>query len=213
MAVRRHDPGPGLIRLERIGRHGRPFRQWKLRSMRTGNGGGPSAPITAAEDPRVTSLGRRLRHFRLDEVPQLINVVAGEMALLGPRPEAPAYVDLSEGRWREVLDARPGIAGPTQVLVADWEAEVVAASDDPDAYRRTVLPLKLAIDVWYVRNASPAIDVLVLTALVQRFFGSPRRTALYARVAADVPEAVMLTGADGGSSRSDDGLSGSHRGR
>ena len=194
VAVRRHDRGPGLIRLERVGRHGRRFRQWKLRSMRVDDGSRPGASITGAEDPRVTALGRRLRHLRLDEVPQLLNVVAGQMALLGPRPEAPPYVDLDDRRWQEVLRARPGIAGPTQVLVADWEADVVAGSEDPDAYRSVVLPLKLAIDLWYVRNASAWIDLLIVIALARRFFGSPYRTALYARVAADVPEAEMLTG-------------------
>ncbi len=196
VAVRRHDPGPGLIRLERIGRDGRPFGQWKLRSMRVDDGSGAGAPITRAGDPRVTVLGRRLRHLRLDEVPQLLNVVAGQMALLGPRPEAPAYVDLADRRWQEVLRARPGIAGPTQVLVADWEAAVVAAADDPDAYRSVVLPLKLAIDLWYVRNASPWIDVLVLAALLRRFVASPHGTALHARVVAEVPEAGMLVDAD-----------------
>lgn len=198
LAVRRHDPGPGLIRLERVGRHGRPFRQWKLRSMRTGGGPGAGPPITGARDPRVTTLGRRLRHLRLDEVPQLLNVIAGQMALLGPRPEAPAYVDLTDRRWQEVLRARPGIAGPTQVLVADWEATVVAAADDPDAYRSVVLPLKLGIDLWYVRNASPWIDLLVIGALARRFVGSPYRTALCARVVAEVSEAAVLAGATAG---------------
>jgi lipopolysaccharide/colanic/teichoic acid biosynthesis glycosyltransferase len=128
----------------------------------------------------------------LDELPQLINVLAGHMALLGPRPETPAYVDLTDERWREVLRARPGLAGPTQVLVADWEMQFVASADHADAYGAVIVPLKLAIDLWYVQKASPWIDLLVVTALAQRFIGPPTRTALYARVAAEVPAAVLL---------------------
>lgn len=197
--IRRHDKGRALIRLERIGHRGQRFRQWKLRTMRADNGLGLTVglPITSADDPRITPLGRRLRRYRLDELPQLLNVIAGEMALLGPRPETPAFVDLSDRRWRHVLEARPGIAGPTQVLVADWEAEVVARSEDPDAYRSVVLPLKLAIDEWYLGNASPWVDVLVVTALIQRFMGAPEQTGLYARVTADVPELAALRDSHG----------------
>jgi lipopolysaccharide/colanic/teichoic acid biosynthesis glycosyltransferase len=194
LMVRRHDPGPGLIRLERVGRHGQRFYQWKLRSMRRADESRTSlgAPISGANDPRVTKLGRHLRKWRLDELPQLINVISGEMALVGPRPETPSYVDLADPRWAEVLRVRPGIAGPTQVLVADWEADFVARACDADAYGATVLPLKLAIDGWYVRRASPWLDLLVIVALVQRFFGPPTRSALYAWVLAEVPAASML---------------------
>jgi lipopolysaccharide/colanic/teichoic acid biosynthesis glycosyltransferase len=192
--VRRHDSGPALIRLERVGRHGRRFQQWKLRTMRSDGDLGRSAgaQITGAEDPRVTELGRSLRKWRLDELPQIINVIVGDMALVGPRPETPSYVDLDDPRWQEVLTARPGIAGPSQVLVADWEADFVAQTKDQDAYGTVLVPLKLAIDSWYLRNASPWIDLLIVIALVQRFFGDPSRTALYARVATDVPAVSLL---------------------
>jgi len=192
--VRLHDPGPALIRLERVGQNGQPFWQWKLRSMRSTSASGSStgAPITVADDPRVTELGRHLRRWRIDELPQLINVIAGQMALLGPRPETPSYVDLADSRWQEVLRARPGIAGPTQILVADWEEEFVASNQDGDTYGNVVVPLKLAIDLWYVRSASPWIDLLVLIALFQRFFGPPSRTALYVRVMREVPAASLL---------------------
>jgi lipopolysaccharide/colanic/teichoic acid biosynthesis glycosyltransferase len=192
--IRGQDSGPALIRLERVGRHGRLFGQWKLRSMRldgnTNSSTGP--PITGIDDPRVTELGRRLRKWRLDELPQLINVIAGQMALVGPRPETPSYVDLADPRWQDILRARPGIAGPTQVLVADWEAEFVAGAEDPDAYRNIVLPLKLSIDRWYVSKASPWLDLLVIVGVLHRFFGAPTDTALYARVLADVPSASLL---------------------
>jgi lipopolysaccharide/colanic/teichoic acid biosynthesis glycosyltransferase len=103
--VRRHDPGPGLIRLARVGRNGQPFRQWKPRTMRMDEGVASGQAITSAADPRVTPFGRRLRRYRLDEFPQLLNVVTGQMALVGPRPETPSYVDLGDSLWQEVLQA------------------------------------------------------------------------------------------------------------
>ena len=155
-----------------------------------GTARGPA--ITTADDNRVTLLGRHMRRWRLDELPQVFNVVTGQMALLGPRPEAPSYVDMDDPRWQRVLAARPGIVGPTQVLVADWETDVVARSGEPDAYRSVVLPLKLAVDLWYLRNASPRVDVMVCATLLRRFAGSVDHTALFNRVITEVPEASLL---------------------
>src|SRR5205807_1072853 len=96
--VRRTDPGPGLVGLPRVGRNGATFRIWKLRSMRTGatTAAAGGLPITQPGDPRVTPFGAKLRERRLDELPQLLNVVRGDMALIGPRPETPEYVDLDD---------------------------------------------------------------------------------------------------------------------
>lgn len=149
-------------------------------------------PITSGNDARVTAAGRRLRASRLDELPQIWNVVCGEMAVLGPRPEAPGYVDQSCPGWLTVLRARPGIAGPTQLLVANLEAELSA--DGGYSYQNDVLPIKLAVDAWYVEHASPRIDVLVLASLAGRLlFGcKPRR--LFEVVSGAVAEARALDG-------------------
>ncbi len=190
--ARRSSVGPGLIGLVRVGRAGTPFRIWKVRTMvaagSDGSAGGP--PITEAEDPRITPLGRRLRQCRLDELPQLWNVVRGEMTLIGPRPEAPGYVDAGDPRWAAVLQSRPGLAGPTQLVVADWEATLIG-SGGGDAYADRILPVKLAIDQWYVEQATPMIDLAVLAALVQRFAVGRRRTTLHRLVEAAVPLAAQ----------------------
>ena len=188
--ARRGSAGPGLVGLVRVGQHGEPFRIWKVRTMvATDRGGGAGgAPLTAADDRRITPLGRRIRRWRLDELPQLWNVWCGEMALVGPRPEAPGYVDHDDPRWRAVLRARPGIAGPTQLVVADWEAGLIGTGEG-DAYAERVLPVKLAIDQWYVEQARPATDLRVAVSLLQRYALGRTRTALHEVVEAAVPQA------------------------
>lgn len=191
-AVRRDTPGPGLLGLDRVGQGGRTFRIWKVRTMRAADPGGAAggAPLTAAGDARITPVGRRLRSLRLDELPQVWNVVRGDMALIGPRPEAPSYVDLDDRRWQAVLAARPGIVGPTQLLVADWEAEVVGTGEG-DVYAERILPVKLGIDRWYVEQASPLIDLLVVVGLAKRLLGLRGAGTLEHLVARQVPGSVV----------------------
>ena len=182
--VRLGDGGPGLVRLRRVGEGGSEFLMWKLRTMRAGRDGAlaDGSPIAGGQDRRITGLGRVLRHSRLDELPQLYNVVTGQMALLGPRPETPEYVDADDPRWACVLSARPAIAGPTQVVANRWEPAMLG--DDPDRpYREVVLPVKLAIDQWYVRNASPWVDILVVASLAQQFVLRRPETFVHARLA------------------------------
>jgi lipopolysaccharide/colanic/teichoic acid biosynthesis glycosyltransferase len=145
--------------------------------------------LTTSGDHRITPLGHGLRRWRVDELPQLLDVVAGRMALLGPRPETPPFVDLDDPRWQAVLRARPGIAGPTQVIVHGWEANLPAASED--VYREVLLPVKLAIDEWYVEHASPSLDLRVVAALVQSMLGW-HRTVLHRQVERAVPSAATL---------------------
>ena len=159
LLIRRHDGGPSLIRVPRTGEGGRTFGMWKLRSMRAESPSGMAAGATltnGTSDDRITPIGRRLRSFHLDELPQLWNVAAGEMSLLGPRPETPEFVDLHDPRWQTILTYPPGMAGPTQLIVSDWEREIIGASPDASGYRNAVLPTKLAIDQWYLTAASPA---------------------------------------------------------
>lgn len=178
--IRRSDGQRGLVALERIGRHGVPFRMWKLRTMRVerddGSAGG--AALTSGDDDRITPIGRKLRRARIDELPQLWNVVRGEMALIGPRPEAPDYVDDNDA-WRAVLETSPAIIGPTQLLVHQWEAQTLRTANGDDVYRRTILPVKLDIDRWYVENASPRVDGVIILELLRGFaFGRAPRALL-----------------------------------
>jgi lipopolysaccharide/colanic/teichoic acid biosynthesis glycosyltransferase len=190
--IRREDGGPAFVRVERMGQGFRPFGMWKLRSMRAerpdGRAGG--AALTAAHDPRVTRIGARLRHYHLDELPQLWNVVRGEMLLIGPRPEAPDFVTVTDTEWRAVLSTPPGIAGPTQMIVGDWERDHIADDPEGDAYPSIVLPAKLTIDRWYVDTATPWFDVLTVVALGKRFLPRSRATRMKLRAARALPEVV-----------------------
>jgi lipopolysaccharide/colanic/teichoic acid biosynthesis glycosyltransferase len=130
-----------------VGRDGAELPMWKLRSMRRGRMSAGSAPGMPSDTDRST-----VACFHLDELPQLVNVVRGEMALLGPRPEAPEYVETDDPGWRDVLSAPPGIAGPTQLVVGDWERDIITAAPDGSAYIDQVVPVKVAIDRWYVKT-------------------------------------------------------------
>jgi lipopolysaccharide/colanic/teichoic acid biosynthesis glycosyltransferase len=160
----KRDGGPALIEVPRIGMNGHILPMWKLRSMRADRPGGLSggADLTARDDDRITPIGRRIRKTHVDELPQLWNIVLGNMALIGARPEAPGYVDLGDDRWKRILSAPPGIMGFTQVLVHRWEAEILLADRSATVYRSTILPLKVALDDLYVRTASPWLDLLVV---------------------------------------------------
>jgi lipopolysaccharide/colanic/teichoic acid biosynthesis glycosyltransferase len=172
-----------IVGLPRIGQHGRSFTMWKLRTMREAEG---TPPFTVVDDTRVTSFGRWLRHYRLDELPQLWNVVRGEMALVGPRPEAPEFVDPADPQWEPVLAVRPGIVGPTQVVVHRWEATITS----PERYTREVLVHKLAIDAWYASHASPSVDLEVLRSVVRSVTVPAASTPVHRRLRAELPETM-----------------------
>jgi lipopolysaccharide/colanic/teichoic acid biosynthesis glycosyltransferase len=181
LVVDRHVP---LVGLPRVGRHGHPFTLWKFRTMRPGTG--EPAGFTVRDDERVTTLGARLRRLRLDELPQLWNVVIGDMALLGPRPESPEYVEADSAAWAAVLATPPGIAGPTQVVVHAWEAHVTSVR----TYRDDVLPRKLEVDAWYVASASPAIDFDVARSVLRTVVRPDRPTPVHDRLARELPETL-----------------------
>jgi lipopolysaccharide/colanic/teichoic acid biosynthesis glycosyltransferase len=192
--VRREDGGPGFIAVTRVGRDGRPFRMWKLRSMRATRPDGTADGLTLSggHDDRITQIGRRMRAYHFDELPQLLNVVRGEMGILGPRPETPEFVDLDDPTWQEVLTIPPGIAGPTQVIVNDWERSLIDEVPDGSAYRSKVVPVKLAIDQWYLHRSSPITDALVAITLVRRFLPGTESTTLKIAVFDAVPEALVV---------------------
>ncbi len=165
LAVALSSPGPVLFRHRRIGREGRPFEMLKFRTMRAGSNG---PQVTAKRDPRVTAVGRVLRKTKLDELPELWNVVRGEMSLVGPRPEAAQYVDVSNPLWRAVLAARPGITDPMTLQLRNEEELLALAGSDPETfYRRYLLPYKLRgyRDYLSTRSWKSDVRVLWLTAL------------------------------------------------
>ena len=150
----------GFFRQPRIGRDGRPFGVLKLRTMRPV--AGLDSTVTAAGDPRITRLGAWLRRTKLDELPQLWNVLVGDMSLVGPRPDVPGFADELAGEDRIVLSVRPGITGPATLAFRDEEA-LLAAQDDPERYNReTIWPEKVRINRAYVERWRLRDDLRVL---------------------------------------------------
>jgi lipopolysaccharide/colanic/teichoic acid biosynthesis glycosyltransferase len=168
IGVRLSSPGPILFGAVRVGRDGRVFKAWKYRTMVAGDALGPA--ISVAADPRVTRFGSRLRRYRLDELPQLWNVVRGDMRLVGPRPEDPKFVDIGSERQRLVLTTVPGITGLAQLAFAD-EARLLDGADPEAIYRTIILPRKLAVDTAYVRHRSAALDIRIILGTVQVLLG------------------------------------------
>lgn len=163
--IRLDSPGPVLFRQTRVGRFGVPFTIHKFRTMRVE----PGAAITVGEDPRITRSGRFLRASKLDELPQLWDVLRGAMSLVGPRPELPRYVELYPKDLREqVLSVRPGITDPAS-LAFSHEAELLAAAADPEReYREVVLPAKLKLSAEYAARANLATDLHLIAATLGR---------------------------------------------
>lgn len=158
LAVVVADGAPAIYRQTRIGQHGRPFVLYKFRTMSQGSGG----TVTVRGDARVTRLGAVLRRFKLDELPQLLNVVRGEMSLVGPRPDVPGYADALQGEDRAVLELKPGITGPA-TLAYRHEEELLASQPDPVRYNDTVVfPDKVRLNLEYLNKASPTLDARCL---------------------------------------------------
>ena len=157
------DRGPFLYRARRMGEGAHPFTLLKVRTMTAGSDG---SKVTVAGDPRVTPLGRVLRRYKIDELPQLINVVRGEMSLVGPRPEDPAYVDLSNPLHRRVFSAKPGITGLAQIAYHD-EAVHLAGPDAERRYREEILPAKLSLDAEYLERRTTWLDLQILLRTVR----------------------------------------------
>ena len=157
----------GLFRQERIGRGGEPFEVLKIRTMRQST---LDTTVTTSMDARITSLGRILRKFKIDELPQLINVLRGEMSLVGPRPDVRGFADLLQGDQRRVLAVRPGITGPA-ALAYRHEEQLLATVADPEMYNRQVIwPDKVRINLAYIDNYSLMADVGCLVNTIASVF-------------------------------------------
>lgn len=161
------DDGPFLYRAIRVGAGGKPISVLKIRTMRAGADG---PRLTSAADPRVTRVGRILRRYRIDELPQLVNVVQGEMSLVGPRPEDPAFVDLSDPIHRKVFTATPGITGLAQLAFHD-EARTLSGPDADQRYRHEILPAKLRLDAEYLDTRSISLDLRIIVRTLGAVLG------------------------------------------
>jgi len=161
------DGRPILFRQRRVGQCGRTFTILKFRTMR--HGGGPQRPLTVGDhDPRITPLGHWLREFKLDELPQLWNVLRGDMRLVGPRPELPEFVRLYDEVQRAVLDSPPGITDPASIFFRN-ESHLLAECANPEkTYVTDILPRKLAMNAEYLSHRSGWSDVGVLASTVRR---------------------------------------------
>lgn len=158
----RKDGGPVLFRQERVGQGGKVFRVLKFRSMIPG-GDRMGAQVTAKNDGRITAIGRFLRKTKLDELPELWNVIRGELALVGPRPEARRYVDMKDPLWQKVLEARPGITDPVTLKLRNEEELLARVEGSPEEFYLKVLqPLKLKGYIEYLENRSLWADIRIL---------------------------------------------------
>jgi lipopolysaccharide/colanic/teichoic acid biosynthesis glycosyltransferase len=146
LAIRRESPGPVFYRQRRVGRHGQPFEVWKLRTMVPGAESMGAGIYVLEGDPRITRVGRLLRRFSLDELPNLINVLKGDMAMVGPRPTVQEQVDRYTERQRRRLEVKPGITG--------W-AQINGRASLP-------WPARIELDVWYVEHRSLRLDLRIL---------------------------------------------------
>jgi lipopolysaccharide/colanic/teichoic acid biosynthesis glycosyltransferase len=152
--------GPIFFRQIRMGRHGEPFLLYKLRTMRKAEGG---PQITARDDDRMTWIGKILRKTKIDELPELWNVLRGDMSLVGPRPEVPRYVNLENQLWNQVLQARPGITDPVTLRLRNEEELLAGVQGDRETfYQEVLLPYKLKGYVDYLGERSCWSDVIVL---------------------------------------------------
>ncbi len=155
--------GPIIFKQKRIGYDGKVFTMYKFRSMTVGHGG---SSVSVAGESRITPLGAKLRKYKLDELPELWNVLIGDMSFVGPRPDVPGYADQLKGDAREVLKLRPGITGPASLKYRD-EEELLAKQADPQKYNDEVIfPDKVRINRYYLHNYSFFKDIQMIICTV-----------------------------------------------
>lgn len=155
--------GPVIFKQRRVGRNGKLFTMYKFRSMTVGHGG---SSVSVAGESRITPLGAKLRHYKLDELPELWNVLFGDMSFVGPRPDVPGYADQLKGEDREVLRLRPGITGPASLKYRD-EEDLLAKQADPQKYNDEVIfPDKVRINRYYLHHYSFIKDIHMIFCTV-----------------------------------------------
>ena len=165
LAVRVSLRGPVIFRQQRMGRHFRPFLIYKFRTM-VADAAGRGRAITVGDDPRITPVGRWLRRTKIDEFPQLLNVLKGDMSLVGPRPELPQFVDMFHDDYAVILQVRPGITDLASLRYRD-EAGILSQGQDPgEEYVRRVLPEKIRLARQYIDRASFFFDLFILVMTI-----------------------------------------------
>jgi lipopolysaccharide/colanic/teichoic acid biosynthesis glycosyltransferase len=162
--------GPVFFRHERVGRRFQSFRIYKFRTM-VQDASRRGGPITCGDDPRITWVGRLLRRTKIDELPQLINVIKGDMSIVGPRPEVRQYVERFRDDYSEILTVRPGITDPASLKFRNEAALLGTAADPIDVYLRLILPEKLHLGKQYVRRATLGSDVRLIVKTVAAISG------------------------------------------
>lgn len=164
--IRLETPGKSIFQQERIGRDGRPFRLYKFRSMRQGMVG-PQITL-GKSDPRITWIGQWLRKTKIDELPQLWNVVKGDMSFVGPRPEVAKYVALYTTEQKAVLNVRPGLTDPASIQAFDEGARLESESNPEAYYREVILSEKIKLQLDYIQHANLLSDVRVILQTLLR---------------------------------------------
>lgn len=187
LVVKGLDGGNVLFVQERVGRGGRTFRMLKFRTMRS-RPDSASTTLTVGNDPRITAVGRWLRLTKLDELPQLLNVLRGEMTFVGPRPEVPSYAACYDEDQRRVLDLVPGITDPASLKY--WnEAALLSVFGDPEAeYVKQIMPEKILINLAYASGATFTSDLRVILATLSRLLLGRKGAALAALPRYESPE-------------------------
>lgn len=155
--------GPVIFKQQRVGKNGRLFTMYKFRSMLVGHGG---SSVSVAGESRITPLGAKLRKYKLDELPELWNVLIGDMSFVGPRPDVPGYADMLKGADREILRLRPGITGPASLKYRN-EEELLAKQENPQKYNDEVIfPDKVRINRYYLYHYSFVKDIQIIICTV-----------------------------------------------
>ncbi|HSN26700.1 MAG TPA: sugar transferase [Kofleriaceae bacterium] len=181
LAIKLDSPGPVVFRQVRVGRDKKPIYTLKLRTM-VADASKLGPQITSGRDPRITRVGRWLRKTKLDELPQLWNVVRGDMSIVGPRPEVPRFVEQYDARWQALFSVRPGLTDLASVTFRDEEQLLALARDHERAYRHVIMPLKLELALEGVQRSSLRHDLGVIARTVGALFGlqSNRHSAVLA---------------------------------
>ena len=168
LLVRASSPGPGIFRQTRVGQGGRPFVMYKFRTMRQGVGG---LTVTANCDPRLTRIGKLLRAWSLDELPQLVNVLRGQMTLVGPRPETYDLAEHYDPASRWIFDHRPGLTGYSEVRLRDFDVLPPGQEVDLVGYIEKIVPARVALDAVYLRDPTMRATLRALFDTVRHILG------------------------------------------
>lgn len=173
--IKREDPGPSIYKGTRVGRNGRPFKMWKFRTMvqDAERIGGPS---TASDDPRLLRCAETIRKYKIDELPNLVNVLKGDMSIVGPRPEVKFYTDMYSPEERRILSVRPGMTDWASIRFRN-EGEILKGAVDPEqAYMEKIRPEKIRLGLEYVRSRSLTTDLRIIFETVGAVFQNRRST-------------------------------------